>query len=469
MIDAFHLPALSHLPTTVWPYGRGEAGVELRIPQLSPALLAEQIDALLEAREEHLAERPVAEIVAAVDGVAGRLLDPRDELRRGAEAALPAVTGASPAMVRRILDGMAADWRRPRLRGLLRAEFGDPTVLDGFRPRAHAPGLSRAFGPRLAAHVFSGQVPGVEVTSLVRSLLVKSAALGRTAAGEPVLGPLFARGLAEADPGLGACVAVTYWPAGDGALERLALGAADAVLVHGTREMVDAVRERIPRGARFLGYPHRVSLGVVAREALTGEGARELARGAALDVALFDQQRHLSPHLFYVEEAGELPPAEWAALLAAELERLERELPRGAVAPGEAAAIRQVRGEAEAARLAGGGAALHVAADGISWMVIHDPHSAFVASCRHRVVRVKPVPHLEAVVPLLGSLEGILQAVGTAGPPERLEPVIGAAARLGASRIAPIGRMAWPATTWHPDGRPALRSLVRWCDLEPQS
>ena len=54
-------------------------------------------------------------------------------------------------------------------------------VLDEFRPSGRGGGRQAAFGPRLAAHVFSGNVPGVAVTSLVRSLLVKAATLGKTA------------------------------------------------------------------------------------------------------------------------------------------------------------------------------------------------------------------------------------------------------------------------------------------------
>lgn len=468
MLDAYHLPALDHLPTTVWPYGRGPGAVELRIPQLTPALLAEQIDALLEARDRHLAERPVAEIVEAVHIVAGRLLDPADELRRAAEAGLPAVTGASPAMVRRVLDGLAADWRRPRLRELLRAEFGDPSVLDGFRPRGQTETLTRAFGPRLAAHVFSGHVPGPEVTSLVRSLLVKAATLGRTAAGEPLLAPLFARGLAEVDPGLGTCVAVTYWPSGDTALERLALDSADAVVAHGAPEVVEAVRERAPRAARFVGYPQRVSLGIVAREALSRAEAGELARRAALDVGMFDQQRLLSPHLFYAEEGGETSPREWAARLAEELERLEVELPRGALSRGEAAEIRQLRAEAESAQLSEQGVRLHASGEGTAWTVIFDPDASFETSCRNRVARVKPIPELGDAIPRLRPLADVLQAVGVAGPPERLLPLAGELGRLGVSRITPIGRMSLAPATWHHDGRPPLRALVRWTDLEPE-
>jgi hypothetical protein len=466
MIDAFHLPALEHPPTTTWSYGRGANAVEVRVPRITPALLRTQAQALRAARDEYLAERPVGEIVALIDRVAARLRDPDDELCRTAEGVLPLVTGYSPPMVRRVLDRMAADWRSGPLRELLRAEFGDPRVLDGFRARTHGGGEERAYGPRLTAHVFSGNVPGVAVTSLVRALLVKSASLGKSAVGEPLLAALFARGIAQEDEGIGCCLAVTYWAGGDEQMERAALEGADAVVVYGGAEAVSAVRGRAPAGARFLGYGSRLSFGMVARECLSGDGAREVAAACALDASTFDQQGCVSPHLFYVEEGGDTTPAEWARLLGDAMGAVETELPRGALAPRESSAIRQLRGEAEFAQISGGGVEIHASAEGTAWTVIYEADATFTASCLNRVVRVKPVADLAEVPGLVERYGSVLQTVGLAAPLGRRRALADALGRLGASRVAPMGSMAWPPGTWHHDGHPPLRELVRWCDLE---
>jgi hypothetical protein len=438
----------------------------VRIPQLTVGLLGEQIEALREARERELVGRPVDSIVEAIGRAAERLGDRDDPIRRDAEAVLPLVTGSAPEMVRLVLDRMAAEWRAERLRALLRAEFGDAGVLDGYRPRAGGVGRAVAVGPALTTHIFSGNVPGVAVTSLIRSLLVKSAALGKTAAGEPVLPALFARALAEVDEGLGSCIAITYWPGGDEALEKLALDASDAVVVYGGQEAIAAIRSRTPVSARFLGYGHRLSFGVVGREALVGEGARESAARAARAVATFDQQGCVSPHLYYVEEDGEVSPAEWAGLLAGAMAELELELPRGQLAPSESSAIRQLRGEMEFAQLGGSGVELHASESGTDWTVIHDPDPAFAASCLNRMVRVKPVSDLMDVVELARPIAPVLQSVGVEGDPERLEPLAEALARLGASRITSLDALPWPPAWWHHDGVPPLGELVRWCDWE---
>jgi hypothetical protein len=466
-IDAYHLPALPDPPTSEWPYGQGEAALHLHVPRLDAALLRRQVEALAAARDRYLADLPVHRVVRVVDRVAARLQDPGDPLRRTAEAALPRVTGYSAPMVLRILDHMAPEWRADRLRALLRSELEDPRVLDGWRPRRHAPGRERAFGPRVAVHVFSGNVPGVAVTSLVRSLLAKAATLGKTAVGEPLLPALFARGVAEEDAELGECLAVTYWPGGDEALERVALGMADAVVVYGGAEAVASVRAGAPAGARVLVYGPKLSFGAVGREALGDpEEAMRVAAAAALDASTFDQQGCVSPHLFYVEEGGAVEPREWARLLAAAMADAERELPRGTLARSEASAIRQLRGEAEFAQLAGSGVELHASAKGTAWTVVFDPDPAFAASCLNRVVRVKPVAALERVPALAARVGAMLQTVGVAASPERTEALAAVLGRAGASRVAPLGRMAWPPGTWHHDGHPPLRELLRWCDLE---
>ncbi|HEX7238868.1 MAG TPA: acyl-CoA reductase, partial [Longimicrobiaceae bacterium] len=229
---------------------------------------------------------------------------------------------------------------------------------------------------------------------------------------------------------------------------------------------VASIRARTPVAARFLGYGPKVSFGVVGRGALSAEAAREAARGAALDASTFDQQGCVSPHLFYVEKGGAVNPRQWARLLAAEMEALEGHLPRGTLSPSESSAIRQLRGEAEFAQLAGGGVELHASAQGTAWTVVYDPDAAFAPSCLNRVVRVKPVGDLEEVAPRVEGFGHLLQTVGVAAAPDRAAALAEALGRAGASRVAPLGAMAWPPGTWHHDGHPPLRELLRWCDLE---
>lgn len=82
------------------------------------------------------------------------------------------------------------------------------------------------------------------------------------------------------------------------------------------------------------------------------------------------------------------------------------------------------------------------------------------------MVRVKPLARLEDLPELLRPVARWLQTIGYAGPRERFEPLAPRLARSGACRLAPLGFMAWPPPTWHHDGQPPLRVLLRWCDWE---
>lgn len=468
-IDACHLPGLAPGEVPEWETRRHGDDVVLRFPVLSPDAWRAALARVREAREAALAERPVREIVAAVDAAAARLANPADPLRRLAEGALPAVTGYSPAMIQLVLDRMAADWRAGALERLLAAELGDPRVLDAFVPAAAGAGARRrvrAFGPELAFHVFAGNVPGVAVTALVRALLVKAAVAGKLASGEPLLPVLFARALTEVDPALGACIALAYWPGGEHALEAVSFEAADAIVVYGGERAVDDVRRRAPVERRVVVYGPRLSCGIVGREALATASAGAVAAEVALAVATFDQQGCVSPHVVYVERGGDVAPAAFAETLAGALAGVERDLPRGRLSAAEAAAIHDARASAEFRSLAGEAVALHASRD-TAYTVIYEEDPGFAVSCLNRVVRVKRVERAEDVAGLVAPYARYLQTIGVAGiGGARLDALAARLARAGACRVAPFSAMPWPPPEWHHDGGEPLRSLLRWMDLE---
>lgn len=466
-INGFHLPALNpEIESTRYESPGGES-FELRSARLNPDGIGRQVNALLDARDRWLADRPVSSIIQVIDRVARRFLDERDSLRSRALEGISVVSEYSRPMARLVLDRMASDWRTGALQPLVVEEFGDPPAIDGFVGRSGHARKVRAIGPKLTVHFFSGNVPGVAVTSLIRALLVKSASLGKTARGEPLLAPLFAQALAEEDHGLGEAIAVAYWEGGDESLETVALDRAEAVIVYGGQGAVESIRRRVPPAVRFLGYGHRLSFGVIAREALADEcEARKIAADAALAVATFDQHGCVSPHLFYIEDDGAVTPDLWASYLGDALAALSTDLPRGQVTAAESTAIRAARTEAEFARLAGSGHQLHTSPTDTSWTVIFDPDQAFVPSCLNRLARVKPVSSIDEVPRLVATVGSVLQTIGVAGARDRVQRLAEHLAELGASRITSLAKMPWPPQTWHHDGRPPLSDLVRWSDLD---
>ena len=470
--DAFALPPGHSAPEVV-----DERG--LRRLAVDAGWMRALAGALRDGREV-LADRSAAERADALGRAGRRFLDPADPLRREAEARLPATAGVSPAMAREVVQGMARDWTPERLRALLAADLGEPSPLDGWVDAP--PGRRvRASGPPLTLHVGAGTVPGVSATSALRALLVGSAALLKPGRGDVVLSTLLARALAEEAPWVAGALAVVYWPGGAAAAagagndagrseaaaaaEEAALASADLVVAYGGDDTLADLRRRLPAHVGLVAYHHRVSAGLVGREALEPGAVRATAADAARAVALFDQRGCVSPHVLWVEEGGAAGPEAFAQALAEALEALHRSLPPGPSDPREASALHQLRGTAELRAAAGEGVRVWSGGEA-PWTVVLDPAPGFRPSCLNRTVRVQPVRDAAEVAALLEPLRPWLQTVGVAGLGERLEAVAAGLAKAGAVRVAPLAAAPWPPAWWHHDGQGPLRALVRWTDLE---
>ena len=418
----------------------------------------------LDAARPGLETRPVHELASVLGGVGARFLDPDDALRQRALEVLPPTSGLSPAMAAAVLDGMAADWTEERLIRALERDLGDPAVLDGFVSGAAR--LTMAVGPRFCLQVAAGTVPGVGVTALLRSLLVKSPTLLKPGLGDVALPVLFARGLREADPSLADALAVVYWPGGSEGIEDVALSRATLVIAYGGDAALAALRGRVPVTARFVAYHHRASYGFVARAALARDRLRRTVAEVAGAVGFFDQRGCVSPQIIYVERGGETDPLGFAEQLGRSLGHLEARLPGGGMSDREAVHLQQVRGTAEVLGAAGSGVSLWHGGEA-SWTVIFDPEHVMDVACAGRAVGVRPIDGGEALAEALAASGPHLQTVGVAGVAETdLERLGRGLARVGVTRVTPFGSMPFPPPWWHHDGGGPFAELVRWVDLE---
>jgi hypothetical protein len=453
--------AAYHLPRTVSGYEtetRSISAVTLEVPRITPTLLTE-VTGHLERARERLRKRKGEEIAEILAEVFRRWQDHTDLFRQEAEAALPATTRFSPAMVAHGLDLLCGGYTVDAIHELLQG-IGDEEALDGF---VHlGPQLSRAYSPALITHVLAGNIPGIGLPGIIAATLLGSANLIKTASAEPLFPALWAASVAREDPEIGECLAVLWWSGGRTDLEAVAFDRAEVVIAYGSEQTIHELQGRVR--CRFLGHGHRVSFGLIGREVLSR--AEEVADRAAYDTSLFDQQGCLSPHLFYVEEGGRVGPKEFAELMGAAMTRWARQLPPGLLTPEEAATVRRFRANYEAQGLAGKEVALFASPQGLDWTLIYDADPTFIPSCLHRTVLVKPVADLSEVGDLLRSWRPYLQAAGVAVVPERIGTLAGRLGEAGVNRICPIGRMQVPPLTWHQEGRSLLRDLLRWADLE---
>ncbi len=422
----------------------------------------DQLDALLTQLVQASAQLraiPLPEIVAALDRVTQRWLDPACPERQALVPALAAIAGYSQAMLDHVLGRMALDWRAEALWQRINAQLHDPLVLDMWRP--YGSGMTRAWGPELIWHVTAGNVPGVAVQSLIDGLLAKAPALIKPASAEPLLAATWVHMLCAELPALAPAMAVIWWPGGSRAEEQLVLQHASTVIINGSNAAVADLRARMPAHVQLLDYGSRLSFAVVTSAALQHS---TLAADLAYDIAVFDQSGCVSPQLVFVE-GSTAAASTLAAALDAELAAQERTLPRGPLSADQASAIRQHRDAAEWRELAGQAVSIYGPAN-TRWSIIVDPQATLAPGCGGRTITLRPLADLTALPTLLAPLRPFLQSVALAATGAQAHHLAELLARSGVSRITVPGAQGWPQPAWHHDGRNPLSALLRWSDWE---
>lgn len=323
-----------------------------------------------------------------------------------------------------------------------------------------------ALGPELLVHVAAGNIPSPTLLSMVLGLLVRSAQFVKCATGTSLIPRLFAHSLYEVEPKLGACLELAEWRGGNAPLEEALFAEANCVTATGSDETLAAIRSRLPKRTRFLGYGHRVSFAFVSSQVLTGFHLSRVVQRAAQDVTAWNQLGCLSPHVIYVEQGGETNGEKFAELLAAELAGREQIEPRGTVSAETAAGIASRRGIYEV-RAAHSPDTRQWCSEGTTaWTVVFEADPRFQLSCLNRFIYVKPVANLDEVLHGADTVREYVSTIGVAVSEHTMGEVATKLARWGAARVCPVGKMQEPPLGWRHDGRPALAELVTWTDLE---
>jgi hypothetical protein len=406
----------------------------------------EQVRARLAALRDagaRLRARPRGQVLAALCGVLDAWSDPRSPWRRELEAKLPEATGFARETVREGLARALAQWNGAALERLVGELRGED-----------------ARGFATTAVVLAGAIPMPSLQALVAPLALGSPVLAKPASRDPVSAELVARSLAEADPDLGACVALAPLSRSDrGAID--ALLEVECVVAFGDDATVASLAARTPASSRFVAHGHRASVAVLGREATFGPELRETSDALALDVALWDQQGCLSPIAVYcVEDDAASAAGRVAEALAQALAAAAQRWPRGRVDAAAAAHFSAERAEAELRAAAGKGVALH-ADPGGGFCVVREADARLRPAPLSRFVRVHPARDAAALRAALAPLRLHLAGVALAGFGARQGEVARELADFGATCVCPPGSLQAPPLSWESSGRGLLPSLAR--------
>ena len=396
---------------------------------------------LAELREagSRLRARPARHTVDALAGLLDAWSDPRSPWRRELERDLPEATGFSRETVAEGLRLGLAPWTGEALRELVADELGGEPLPEGLPA---------------TALLLAGSIPMPTLVSMLAPLVLRSPVLAKCALRDPVTAPLVARSIREADPELGACVAVLDFRGSDEACTAALLGA-ECVVATGSDETVAAVRARLAPGSRLVEHGHRLSVAVLGRHCSGGSGLADVARRVALDVALWDQLGCLSPLSVYAQRADAVAEA-----LAEALAEAERRLPRGRVETRAAALAAHERDAAELRAAAGQGVTLRAAPDG-AWTVVREADATPRPAPLHRFVRVHPVEGPSELLAALRPLAEHLAGVALEGFASEEPALAEALAGLGASRVCRPGSLQAPPLGWRRGARGVLRPLAK--------
>jgi hypothetical protein len=347
-------------------------------------------------------------------------------------------------------------WTEPALVALVERELGSLAALDD-----HQRTRTMAVAPRLCLQVLARTVPPAGWQSVAMAWLVGAAALIRPSTHLAGLLEVFALSLAEAAPELAAVTWLARSDAGDRDWHQALASHADALVIHGSDHAVAAWQSLARRDALVVAHGHRVSAAFLSLAGLHEPNLSENLRGLALDLCTWDQTGCLSPVTLYVEDGGPVTADEVAQRLVADaLPAVEAELPPGPADPGTTAArtlfvrSRLLEAQVHSSRTA------HV--------IVHADTGAgpLEPSCLHRVLLVRPVASVDALVATLRRAAPHLQGLAVGGPRDLRAVLAERLAPAGLNRVCAPGHLQRPPLAWSHDGRGCLRPLVRWTDME---
>jgi hypothetical protein len=426
---------------------------------LTPTLITEACQTLKRNRQQYLLPRTTSSIIQLLDALSREWLSTDSPFRALALKEGPSQTGFAERTLSNGLDSFFKQLTAENLEALIQQELGSVNRLDQFDKGA----IAR--GPELLVHIGAGNISNPVLLDIILGLITRSAQFVKCASGESFIPRIFAHSIYEADAKLGACIEIAEWKGGTEILDTAVFAEADCVSATGSDETLAAVRAKLPIKTRFLGYGTRVSFAFITREALARD-TKQLAKLAAHDIAAWDQQGCLSPHVIYVESGGKATPELFAQRLSEELEALEDHQPRAQLSAPEAAAIATRRSFYEVRAAHSPETQMWASTNSTAWTVIFESDPRFQVSCLNRFVYVKPVADLTHALQAAEMVRDSTSTVAIASTASQSNDLAMHLARWGATRVCPLGQMQNPPLTWRHDGRPPLADLITWTNLE---
>jgi hypothetical protein len=451
-------------------------GITLRKPVFTVEVLGKIIERIKTTRKEYLRTHDIPAVLDVIDKVNALWLNPSYHGRKIARDVLPTVTGFSIEMIE--------TWGFDYFFDIIKKDnlpLAGKLQLNNFREFSPCgDGLVKAYGkphvshsnyePEVIGHICAGNILGLAAFEMVMDKLVDAATWVKVPSEEPVFGALYAKSIEEVDPLLAHTIAVLPFSSEDIMVQDYLFSQSDLVRATGGERARKSLTElsekhRVP----LAGHWHKFSFITIAREYLTKTKASEIAELASLDVCAWDQQGCFSPQEIYIETEGKVSPKEFAGLLAKEIEKTTRALPKGT----NSGKMQVLDGYYQYFTKETMGEPVKIfPSTAHQWLVVYDESNPNCEpSPLFRVIRVKPVSDIMDILEKVRPLGPFLQTVGVAIPQDRLISFADAMGQAGVTNMRTISGMTLQKA-WEPwDGRFPLQELfehdgVHWVSID---
>ena len=446
-------------------YSQNSHSLTVNVPILTPVQCDQLARHIKDNSRQFLKKQTVDSIIDLVDQVIDRLLNRDDPIRKKAEQLLPLITGFDSEMSRLSLTRYLKTFRKPQLLRFVSEDFSNPKILDDFQPIVKG-GFAKAYGPDCLLHIWSGNVPGLPLWSLISGLLVKAGNIGKIASSEPLFASWFTKLLIEIEPKLADCLAILWWEGGTQDQENSLLQHSDVVLAYGDNDTIKQIRDRTPIKTRFLAHGHKISFGIISAQVLDPQKVWSVAHNAATDIVQYDQHGCYSPHIYFVEAGTNITPQAFAKYVAHELSCFQKKFPRRVLNTKEAIQLASWQNNQELESVSNPRKEIFRDKDGAWTVIFNESDKDFCLSGLNRTISIIEVNSLNQVVPIISPYKDFLQTASLAVAPDELFSLSRQLGEHGVTRITSIGSMTAPEAGWHHDGRFNLLDLVTFTEIE---
>lgn len=394
-------------------------------------------------------------IVSAIAGAAERWRDADFPPRVRVTERIAQRTSYSIPVVEYALDRLFQAITRDTLEATIASELGSLDALDGFAARENRPDAWAAPVGRVCV-ISSRTTIGVALFPAIFALCAKNDVVVKDRE-DALTGEFFATLAEERDEFSQAARASAWSPENESSPRMQDF---DAVVAFGSDETLARIRAGLSAHAAFIGYGSRASAGYVGRESLEStQTAREVAKGAARDVVLYEGEGCLSLHVLFVERGGAIDPIEFGRALAQCIEEANVEFPIGERSAAQTAALAHYR-KLSGFRSATGAGAVFGDEDANYTVVVDHPASQ-PPQFLPRAIGLVLVDAADQALEYVRAHRLPLEAFALAPP---RDDIVEAAVQAGAVCLARFGELQQPPLSGDHGGRPRIAQFVRWID-----